>query len=264
MLTLVGCCSDNTLSHDWISGELDNGFRYYTCNSCAMTKRVYKKWLYRWSCNNIAKSMYGLSPRSTTAKTDITDITAVSVDPTIYIEADESDYSHVYEAALYVELLSALIGNSDFEVTSSPVSFTFSYLPLGYQCNVTLMYDFDEENNKVTMYWDVFEFDTDSQSESKIFLYLSVNYDFDSRKVRAFEVYSLHDYTDKCKPVGWRYEDNKLLVLDSNADVSSFKEKTYSLIEELNSYSQQLVKLDADFTDEYTKMMNKLNPHLAE
>jgi hypothetical protein len=217
-----------------------------------------KRSLYIESCNNIANAINAVAAGND-SMIDTSTLKSVSKLEDLYIEASPDEYIMVKMAAAYVEMLSEMLGNPKFKITDSPIKFTCSYAPLDSKVDAVLLYKFDEDNNRVVLQWDVEDLDTKSNSVTDIILYLGVDYNFVTKKVDSFEVYSRQKYSGESHIVSWRYKNRILSKIDTSKDMTQMENLLDSYEMFLSSKSSETVDLKADFTKEYTNMMNKFN-----
>lgn len=261
---LVGCNENGGKDdhvHVWEKGALDNGVITYSCTGCTKTKTENKTELYQTTCNNIATEMNTLAPKGAKAAPTST---LSDEEADAFMEAPEMMYIQVKGVAVYVEWLALMMQNQDFRITAAPVSFTCSYNKIGEDVEANLMYTFDEENDKVTMYWDVVS--TKINTITDIFLYIDVDYDFENSKVVAFEIYTQQKMMQRdlgsisTNLLCWIYEGGVLKVPDPNAaDLSFINVKINTLKTTMTEALASVIDLDADFTTEYTTIMDKMN-----
>ncbi len=251
-------------THVWEANSLNDGIMTYICTGCEETKEENKTALYKQTCDNIATAMNGLASTPAPTAKQVSKNVFLADGESAYVPAQPQDYIQVKGAAVFVEMLSRFIQNPAFKITSAPVKFTYSYARAGEQGYANLMYVFDEEQDKVTMHWDVHS--TQGTSQVDIFLYLGVDYDFETNTVVAFEVFTEQTRTtiDSAYPqlISWLYEEETLQALNRGAGVTAIQAvqaKCDAYKAELTAKLSSVIDLQADFTTEYTAAMDKMN-----
>ncbi len=277
VLGLFGCNDETPHTHRWDNGTLDNGIKVYSCLDCTETKEEDKTLLYRQTCANIATKMQNLTPPTLTqsvspltlnSSADANTTTPPSsdeIDESVFLEdAPDQYYIQVKGVAVFVDMLTELINNDSFRITSAPVCFTYSYERTHENGTAVLMYEFNEQTDTVTMYWDIDS--TQGSSTLSIFLYIGVDYDFETQTVNAFRVYtdqtriSTQSQTENKTLNAWVYQDGVLKMPSSNTDaLLYFHHLCDAQAATLATHSDDVIDLEADFTAEYTTAMNKMN-----
>ena len=236
-------------SHTYGEGVLQDGGMVYTCTVCSKTKTEDKTALYKSVCENIMAKVNSLEAGPT----------LLSSDTERYVDAQSFDYIQVKGVASFVEWLANMLDNDNFTITSAPVKFTYSYAAHGESGEATLLYKFDETNNKVTMFWYV-----QSQAGTRntdIFLFIDVDYDFDTNTVGSFTLHSEQIMNSSQKMLlSYVYDGQILKALNRNIDLSWFEDIVDAYFAAFEEKFPNIVDLQADFTAEYTAMMNKMNP----
>lgn len=252
MFCFVGCKNGHT--HNWDDGHLDNGIMTYTCRECHETKTENKVTLYKETCNEIVETMNNLS--SGTQAAALSNKVVLISNEDVYIDASDYDYIQVKAVAVFVDMLAEFMSNSSFRITEHPVKFTYSYRQIE-QGTAVLMYEFDEKNNKVTMYWDIASIQ--GNGTTNIFLYLGVDYNFETNVVEAFEVYTNQSRGGQSNLISWVYENDTLKKLNPSADLSSVQTISDNHAAVLEAKESEIIDLQADFSDEYTTAMDRIN-----
>lgn len=235
----AACSNNNTLTGN-------NAARYKT-----VCENIYT------AVNDICVS--GLQTAHVAAYNNAKSAKSVSDDSSMYVEGDADDYMNVLGVNMFVGMLGDMLASDKFVVTTKPVAFTHSYAPIGETCSSVLQYDFDETNNKVVMMWDVYS--TVNNKTEHMFIYISTDYDFAENEVKAFTVIRLDEPNDLgCYNV---YENEKLWKLKDDAAKQAMIPTVTPLKAQLQEAMKDTVDLKADFTAEYTKVMDAMNPELA-
>ena len=240
------------------------------CTMCGDVK-VDTKTKYSNACDNIVEEIETIEEEKTSGITplsfNVNTFSNISELP--FKEVSSSgELSSIKGATSFVKLLANLLKNDDFDLTDKPVHFTYKWVVEQVEREVgeaTLMYSFDEANNKIKMWWDV---DSNSGISIAIFLYLEVDYNFETQTMGGFKVYSSQVVEMGNPPmsqtmnIGFIYDEGKLYCLDMSRALE-IAEKVTPIIEgykqELTSQMDKLIDLNADFTNEYTAMMNYMN-----
>jgi len=251
----ISCGGSDECSHNW-EKSLNNGILTKTCSKCDEVITEDKTSQYKAVCQDIADTVYGLN--ATPTSTSFGGIVTYNAGG-IYKDATAMDYIQVKGVICFVEMLASLIDNPNFNLTDKPVKFTYSYASHGETGEATLMYSFDEENDKVIMYWLV-NSTTDNLTRS-IFLYMNIRYDFDNQELVNFSLSSEQVIgTSMDIFFGYRYQNSVLEVTDDTANLTAFKGGVLAELDKLLARNNELIDLQADFTAEYTAMMDKMNP----
>ena len=250
----IACGGSNECSHNW-EKSLNNGILTKTCTKCDDVISQNKTAEYKAVCQDIADTVYGLSATPTSTRFN----GAVTYNNSLYKDATAMDYIQVKGVMCFVEMLARLMDNPNFNLTDKPVKFTYSYASHGETGEATLMYTFDEENDKVIMYWLV-NSTTDNITRS-IFLYMNIRYDFAKQELVNFVLDSEQVIgTSMDIFFGYIYQNSVLQVFDSQPNITAFKNGVLARLDELLARNDELIDLQADFTAEYTAMMDKMNP----
>lgn len=258
--TLAACgdSEESKHTHTWNAGTLNNGVMTYTCDSCEETKTENKAALYQKVCTNIVSSVNALNYVAPTSATERgSKIAPLADQADLYIDARVYDYITVKGVIQFVTMLGDMMDNENFNITSAPVKFTASYAARGETFTAVLMYNFDEANDKVVMYWDV-ESVTGSVT-TDIFLYMDVDYAFATDTLEGFTLHSLQSVGSMEMLISSIYADETLKVVDQTADLTSVKATVNGLSAELSAKADLVIDLQADFTAEYTAMMDIMN-----
>ena len=257
-------------THTWNDGALDNGIMTYSCTGCSETKTENKTALYKQTFANITTAMQTLAPASQpTAYNPQLGCYAPSYVLTadseeLYVAAPETQYIQVKGVAVFVDMLTDMIENPSFRITSAPVNFTYSYARVNETGSATLMYEIDEKNDKVKMYWNVDS--TQGSYTLDIFLYIGVDYNFETGTVIAFEVYTEQTRTASQgqEPIKnlicWIYDNEVLKMPNPNISDKSYVQNAcdqHAAV--LSAKASSVIELNADFTTEYTAAMEKMN-----
>ncbi len=248
--------------HDWKQTSLNEGVATYTCEVCDKTKNEQKGPLYKAACEKITEKVHALAtgsaaPNGLVAPLGSPAVAPLAVDSSLYVNASSMDLIQIKGVTAFVDMLADMLDNPDFNITSSPVQFTYSYAAHGEQGTAVLMYEFDEENNKVIMYWDVAS--SAGGRTTDIFLYLNVDYDFAAATVGDFTVHTLQQSGGQEMLLSYLYLDGVLKSADRSADLSSLEAEIESLSAVLAAKADAVIDLEADFSAEYTAMMDKMN-----
>ena len=178
---------DSDCQHVWLQVSLNEGIMTYDCEKCGADKTENKTALYKNVSASIADSIYALADGKDQGASKFG--ASISKEEYVWEDADWSVHGiNVKGVVMFVKMLSEMMSNVDFNVTSAPVKFTFSYSSsvVTEHGNAILMYTFDEENGKVTMYWLVES--TVGGSTTEIFMYIDVDYDFNSNSLVGFAI----------------------------------------------------------------------------
>ena len=236
-------------NHAWKETSLNNGIMTYTCENCEETKTENKTALYKQTCDNIFAGLPTGANTPSSAIVNESGASAFAIEESLYINASAMDYIQVKGVMAFVKFLSVLTQNA---------SFTYSYSPINESGTAILMYDFDEENNKVYMYWDVES--TRGANTMDIFLYMDIDYNYETQELIGFTVNSYQAMGSQEMVMSYVYKDGVLRTLDSTLDLQSVKTEINVFAGQLNAKVSGLIDLQADFTTEYTAMMNIMNP----
>ena len=252
MFCFAGCKKEHI--HSWDDGHLDNGIMTYTCSKCHETKTENKVTLYKETCNEIVETMKNLGEGTEVAALSNKFVLLSNED--VYIEAEEYDYIQVLAVAVFVDMLAEFMSNPDFRITEHPVKFTYSYRQIE-QGTAVLMYEFDEKNNEVTMYWDIVS--VQGSRTKNIFLYIGVDYNFETRTVESFEIYTDQESGGQSNLISWVYENEILKKLNPSADLSGVQTISDNYAAVLEAKESEIIDLEADFSEEYTTAMDRIN-----
>ena len=243
---------DSSCQHVWQEVSLNNGIMTYSCPNCKASKTENKTQLYKNVTANIADTVFALADGASSSASGYS--VSLFSDYT-WQDADWSVHGmNVKGVVMFVKMLSQMMDNPDFNITSAPVIFSYSYPALGETGVATLLYDFDVENDKVTMYWDVNS--TSNGITRNIYMYIDVTYDFDTNTLVGFNLSSNQQGNGQSMTFGYSYYDNNLrFTVDS-----SYLEEVNLTRAELNAVKDTAIALKADFSKEYSDMMDSMNP----
>ena len=253
-----GDTSEEECQHVWCEESLNDGIMTYVCDECGDTRTEDKTELYITACQKIVETTNALSPTQPTGMKESDYIVSLlSASDDLYVDASAMDYIQVKGVVAFVSMLADMMDNESFSITFAPVQFTYSYERFSETGTATLMYRFDEANNKVVMYWDVQS--TMSERTTDIFLYIDADYDFETNTVIAFTVQSIQESPYGEMILSYKYENDVLKTLDHNADLTGVTAEINEKAALLAERADEILDLDADFTEEYTIMMDTMN-----
>lgn len=217
---------------------------------------------YSIACNNVANSMYGLTPpqaNPTGAKGSISPTLLDSAEPPHTVDTLQG-YMMIKGVSTYVKLLADMMNNPAFVLTDEAIIFTasFSSADLSYVETFTayLTYSFDEENDKIKMTWDV---DSVMNGHTMdILMYLDIDYDFETATLTSFHLKSVQ--TGISFSVKYDGVDVKsVFAHDSSLDYYFAPER-----EAIDAKKPTAINLNADFSTEYATAMITMNPQFAQ
>ena len=254
---------DCTEMKDKSEHTLANG----VCSACgyeSTSVQPSKAELYKTVCDNIVAKMSNLGGSASPTIAPL----SVSMDDAYEVANDYLSYMQVKGVSQYILWVGKMMQSDSFRITDDPVQFTYSYQ--GTQVReegvARLMYKFDEENDKVYMYWDVDAvniFDGGS-NPIHIFLYLGIDYNFDTNVVGDFDILTEQSMgSNMTMLMSFLYRGTTLKMLKQQADPSALalvQERVNELKGVMSAKQDSLIDLQADFTQEYTEMMNEMNP----
>ena len=247
---------DTSCEHTWETVSLNDGVMTSVCHGCKATKTQDKTELYQYVTKSIFLSIEELASRESSNK-------PFSVkgnkDEYVWMDASwENQGMQVKGVVSFVHMLAQMMVNPQFNITNAPVKFTYSYAGLNESGTAILMYNFDEENDKVTMYWDVAS--NMNGNEMNIFLFLDVDYDFANYALKGFEIQTAQSMGDESICIGFRYNDQEFkMTIDPN-----FASQVNATATELQAHYDEIIDLEADFTKEYTEMMDYMNGSMGD
>lgn len=247
---------DTSCEHTWETVSLNDGVMTSVCHDCKATKTQDKTELYQYVTKSIFLSIEELASRESSNK-------PFSVkgnkDEYVWMDASwENQGMQVKGVVSFVHMLAQMMVNPQFNITNAPVKFAYSYAGLNETGKAILMYNFDEKNDKVTMYWDVAS--NMNGNEMKIFLFLDVDYDFANYALKGFEIQTTQSMGDESICLGFRYNDQEFkMTVDPN-----FASQVNATATELQAHYDEIIDLEADFTKEYTEMMDYMNGSMGD
>ncbi len=245
---------DSDCQHVWLQVSLNEGIMTYDCEKCGADKTENKTALYKNVSASIADSIYALADGKDQGASKFG--ASISKEEYVWEDADWSVHGiNVKGVVMFVKMLSEMMSNVDFNVTSAPVKFTFSYSSsvVTEHGNAILMYTFDEENGKVTMYWLVES--TVGGSTTEMFIYIDVDYDFNSNSLVGFAIEEsvANEYVNMV--FGYKYNANEFKYTEDENFVNQIQATASVLQAELDN----VIDLKADFSKEYSDMMDEMN-----
>ncbi len=243
---------DSSCQHVWEEISLNNGIMTYECSKCQEDKTEDVSTLYQGVISNIADTIFGLADGGSSSIAGA--FSASLTGDYEWIDADWAVYGmQIKGVTMFVKMLADMMDNPNFNITSAPVTFTYSYPAQGETGTALLLYSFDVKNDKVVMYWDVQS--TVGSNTTNIYIYMDISYDFDTDTLVAFNLASTQSMGGESKIFGYSYYDGNLRFTNDRNYVNEVN-KTKA---ELNAVIDSVIDLKADFTEEYSSMMDEMN-----
>jgi len=176
-----------------------------------------------------------------------------------YIDAPTAYYMNVKGVAVYVKLLAEIVQNEKFQITNAPVKFNYSYSGAFNETGVAVItYKLDKDNNKVEMTWQVAS--NQPSGHIDIFLHIDVDYNFTTCTVQSYKFYMENTMPQGTKFMSFLYKDNVLKMLNGDIDTTAVVNASNAIKQEFMQKANQIIDLQADFSAEYTRAMNIMNP----
>lgn len=222
---------------------------------------------YQTACNNIVTNVSSISvasPALLSSPSFIKGVRLSNNEEPVHEVATIQGVTMIKGVVTYVKLLGDMMVNPSFQLTDKAVVFTASFTaPSGFNYSETftalLSYDFDEENDKIEMTWDVDS--TIGSTVMNIFLYMTIDYDFETGTLTGFHLKSVQPGiafsakydgetastffvhgTTELEETAWYFDTEKQALADKEATA---------------------INLNADFTAEYTVAMMTMNPQFS-
>lgn len=213
---------------------------------------------YKQTFENIANSMISTS-ETTTPTSTVKKVDAYSSLDGFYIEAPAAYYVNVKGVAVYVKLLAEIVQNEKFQITNAPVKFTYSYSGAFNETGVAVItYKLDKDNNKVEMTWQVAS--DQPSGHIDIFLHIDVDYNFTACTVQSYKFYMENTIPYGTMFMSFLYKDGVLKMLNGDIDTTAVVNASNAIKQEFMQKENQIIDLQADFSAEYTRAMNIMNP----
>ncbi len=178
---------------------------------------------------------------------------------------ETNDKSEIKSANAFIYFLYLLYKNTDFPVSDSPTTFDCDYIVDGkvvQDNSVTMLSRVDKKNGKIigdVIGESVWEFHTD---HDEFYLHIEISFNFDNRTIGDFTSDMLNVKNGKLtsyNKTAFLYKNGKTYILKDNDEINGLYIK-YISENYFDSFTAKLngsVKLNKNFSDEYTESMNK-------
>lgn len=209
---------------------------------------------YSAACATIAEDLLELRI-SSSAPAASTFAVAASAEPE-HSPASEKDLYTVRGVSAYIGLLGDMLNDASFLLTDKAVQFTASYENGTYRedFSASLAYSFDQNNDKIYMSWDVDS--ASAYANTKIFLYMDIDYDFTAGSLLGFHIKSVQTAEQSAYYFSYKYYDGALTVWNSaQNDYDAYFAAERSA---LQAKLPEAIDLNADYSAAYTNAMNRI------
>ena len=236
----------------------DKGEHDYEAGSCTVCGKSQSSAVrYQSVCNNIAASIAAFTPPATAA------LAATGGSEPVFTPAIAGQYMTVKGMATFIKLLGDMMVNPQFNPVDNAVAMTASYTaPNGLYSetfSACVLYSFDEENNRITMTWDVEQ--SSGNNENDIFFYMDISYDFATDTLLGFDLQS----SQPGIAFWFKYAEGALSVWFPHDSAGINTMLTQYLAPHMQNVDTKRGQLSTafDYTAEYTVAMNTMNPQFA-
>ena len=245
---------DSSCQHVWEEISLNNGIMTYECSKCQEDKTENVTDFYQSVTNNIANTIFGLADGGTETPSRFS-VSLFSDYTWQDVDWSTAHSMNVKGVVMFVKMLADMMDNPNFNITDAPVLFSYSYPAQGETGTALLLYSFDVANDKVVMYWDVQS--TVGSNTTNIYIYMDISYDFDTDTLVAFNLASTQSMGGMSMTFGYDYHDENLRYTNDEDYANAVNETKQDLI----AVVDKTIDLEADFTEEYSSMMDAMNPN---